>query len=513
MNLTTDKWIPIIWNDGIPDRVSLLDAFLQGDKIRDLSVRPHERIALMRLLICIAQAALDGPKDRDEWRSCYKSLPRCAADYLAKWSRVFELFGEGTRFLQMRADGAKEADIDKLNFVDADMTTLFDQDVTPGRAFEDDYIALRLLTYQAFAAGGASGGSFMDSDGKKKPQKGKNAPCRDASGFHCYVRAKTLIETIYRNLITAEDLAMFTALKWGHPVWELGCSSLEELNGNPNLPLTYLGRLAPVCRSLWLHDDRRTFLGANGLTYPGLASDGLRLEPAMAVVAVKDSQGRESRRPVSAKIGESVRHPWRELHAVLMLQHDGCGGPLALRNVDESDLFDLWLGAFVTDQSKVDDSVEFSFTRLPQEMLSGSSVLKTYADGVAEAVRVETRLRRAVRCYRLALECPVEDKDKVSKIFASIPRPQKIRLGAIVTSLVSAYWTRLEMQVDRLLSASVRQDLTDWILAIQQAKRQAYDIACPHGTPRQLKAYSLGLNVLFERGAASEPPTREEISA
>ena len=60
MNLTIDKWIPVVWHDGRHDSVSLNDVFLSGDKICDLSVRPHERIALMRLLVCIAQAALDG---------------------------------------------------------------------------------------------------------------------------------------------------------------------------------------------------------------------------------------------------------------------------------------------------------------------------------------------------------------------------------------------------------------------------------------------------------------------
>src|SRR5438034_7772326 len=56
MNLTTDSWIPIVCKDGQPGRVSLCEAFERGEEIRDLALRPHERIALMRLLICIAQA-------------------------------------------------------------------------------------------------------------------------------------------------------------------------------------------------------------------------------------------------------------------------------------------------------------------------------------------------------------------------------------------------------------------------------------------------------------------------
>jgi CRISPR system Cascade subunit CasA len=58
MNLVTEKWIPVIGIDGKPDHASLMEVFTLGEKYADLSVRPHERVALMRLLICIAQAAL-----------------------------------------------------------------------------------------------------------------------------------------------------------------------------------------------------------------------------------------------------------------------------------------------------------------------------------------------------------------------------------------------------------------------------------------------------------------------
>jgi len=48
--------------------------FETGHQIQDLAVRPHERIALMRLLICIAQSALDGPEDYDDWNGCRPRL-------------------------------------------------------------------------------------------------------------------------------------------------------------------------------------------------------------------------------------------------------------------------------------------------------------------------------------------------------------------------------------------------------------------------------------------------------
>ncbi len=498
MNLTTGKWIPVVWEDGRPDKVSLLDVFQQGDRIQDLAVRPHERIALMRLLICIAQAALDGPKDHEEWKGCGTVLPAKAAAYLAKWKDAFELFGEGQRFLQVPADGSAPAALDKLDFVDAEMPTLFNQDVTPGRAFDEDWIVFRLLTYQAFAAGGCCGGSFKDEAGRLKPQKGKNGPCRDGSAFHCYLRASDLLQTVRQNLITVEDVAMLKPLVWGRPIWELVYRSLAELAKHSDVVTSYLGRLVPVSRSLWLMGDRRTVLTANGLKYPGLSSDGVRLEPAIAVRQHIDNRGVVGRRPVTAKAGESMRHPWRELQAVLMLQRDGCGGPLTLRNVDDSGVFDLWLGAFVTDQSKVDDSVEFVFARLPSEMLSDPRVQNAYSEGVSFSSQVEARLRNAMKCYRVVMETLVGDESAAERKFSSMRRADKERFRAIMTPLLSSYWTRLETRVGDLARGAADRDLSRWKVIVCGAARAAYEIACPHETPRQLKAYSLGLNALFK---------------
>ena len=99
MNLTTDAWIPIIWNDGKPGTVSLREAYERGREIQDLALRPHERISVMRLLICIAQAALDGPKDEDDWKACRPRLAPAAVEYLGRRRQAFELFGAGQRFL------------------------------------------------------------------------------------------------------------------------------------------------------------------------------------------------------------------------------------------------------------------------------------------------------------------------------------------------------------------------------------------------------------------------------
>ncbi len=502
MNLTTDKWIPVVWEDGRADKVSLLDIFRQGDQIRDLAVRPHERIALMRLLICIAQAALEGPKNRDEWKTCRDRLPQAATGYLAKWKHAFELFGDGQRFLQVHGLGeSTPVELDKLDFIDADMTTLFNQEVVPGRKFTEEWIVFRLLTYQCFAAGGCSGGSEV-VDGKKRPQKGTNGPCRDGSAFHCFMRKMNIISTLHANLLTKEQIAMMNPLQWGHPVWEDEPLSIKDINGN--ISISYLGRLVPVSRSIWISPDGMTALNANGLNYPSFSSDELRLEPGLTVV-LKKRMGKQVRAILSAKSAESILHPWRELHSLLLLNHDDIGGPKILENVTSGETFDLWLGAFVTDQAKVLDGVEFVFTKINSVLIHDQNAQACYSMGVKRATVWESRIRRAIEYYTLSLEVKGESAE-LESAHKKLKKDRRERIRRTGIRSLSSFWTSLEVNCHILAANAVSADMTLWHGLLSRAARAAYELACPHETPRQLKAYSLGLSVLFK---PVEPGTTE----
>jgi hypothetical protein len=51
---------------------------------------------------------------------------------------------------------------------------------------------------------------------------------------------------------------------------------------------------------------------------------------------------------------------------------------------------------------------------------------------------------------------------------------------------------------------------TEWGKTLARTARSAYELACPHETPRQLKAYSLGLSVLFKPVESEAPETSTE---
>ena len=153
MNLTTDPWIPVIGADGRQRSVSLHDLFASAHELRDLSVKPHERIALLRLLICITQAALDGPKNYDAWETCREAIQSAAKRYLDKWAASFELFGDGQRFLQVpglkaakeEGDGNPATKLD-LTLASGNNASLFEADAASAfdaRLF-DQHMAVNL---------------------------------------------------------------------------------------------------------------------------------------------------------------------------------------------------------------------------------------------------------------------------------------------------------------------------------------------------------------------------------
>ena len=172
MNLTGDPWIPVVFADGRSQLASLVDAFGRGDEILDLVVTPPQRIALTRLLVCIAQAALDGPRDEGEWRTCRERIGPSAVDYLARWRDRFELYGEGA-FLQVSNLVATDnATLDKLDFglAAGNNAALSDHEAGPeGRQQSPAWTALMLLTFQCFSPGGTIGTSTWGEPPRRGP--------------------------------------------------------------------------------------------------------------------------------------------------------------------------------------------------------------------------------------------------------------------------------------------------------------------------------------------------------
>ncbi len=501
MNLTSGKWIPIVWSDGRYDKVSLLDIFQQGDLIADLAVRPHERIALMRLLICIAQAALDGPANRDDWKTCLPRIAPAATDYLNRWQRSFELFGDGPRFLQvMEIESAKAGNGDDNSPSKLDMalatgsnTTLFDNGGAGVRYFAPEYMAVALLTYQNFSPGGLIGEvSWL---GRKMGRSSNNAPCILKAMIHSYIRKDCVLDTLHANLLNKE-LITTAGQKWGCPIWEAMPSSHGDKLSLENATSTYLGRLVPLSRLIRLDSaGRGMILGAGWIYEPGWR------EAASTRIAKKINKKDE----IIELAASPEKAIWREAHSLAVVQKTAASelsGPLALGQADLQAPVDLWSGALVANKAKLIDTVE-SVLRLPPAMFAdqGQSI---YRDGVQEAETGARKLFRAIARYHKLLNDDLE-KRELRK------RGDKVKEKA-----AAHYWTAIEQHVPDLLKITENPELlypdgaeqacwskTPWGQAVARQARAAYDLACPHESPRHMHAYVEGLKSLY--GSQAKP--------
>lgn len=506
MNLTTEPWIPIVWDDGKPGRVSLTEAFSRGNEIRDLAVRPHERIALMRLLICVTHAALDGPNGYKDWKKCQSRIVPRALKYLYRWKDAFELFGSGQRFLQVgnlkkRKDNNEDNAASKLDFALAtgNNPTLFDNAGGSRRNPSTAQLALNLLTFQCFSPAGRIG--VASWSGKETPGKGssKAAPCIVDSMLHALVRGKHLLETIHINLLSRSQVAqLYGNERWGRPLWEQMPDGPVNDQSVHNATETYLGRLVLLSRAVLLDEGGDTMVLANGLKY---APYPAWREPT-ATVVVRHAKGQPKHTLLRASLDKA---PWRELHSLTVktLSQAGPGGPIALQNVSDDQAFDLWVGGLVADQAKLIDTVESVF-HVPAAMLTDPGQ-RTYEAGVKYAEDIEFRLRRAVGVYHKELG---DNLDRAEM------RGQRKRVQSKATF---QFWTEVEHRVDELLAVAADPTVlglkmdwhkTDWGRAVWRAALTAFARACPHATPRQLRAYALGLNRLYFK-----PKEQEEIGS
>jgi CRISPR system Cascade subunit CasA len=505
-NLVDEPWLPVTLEEDFPrradrgplPRVSLREAFEHGDKIVDLRCYAHERIALMRLLICIAQRALNGPADEEGWKSCRGRVAHQAVAYLEEQRDCFNLFGDGPRFLQAKDDRERTVfSTQKFRFIDEEGTTLFDAHVQPGSHLSSKELAIGLVTFQSFAAGGRVEGSA------------KSLPaglCREASALHAFLLGDNLLESIWLNLVPKNQIAESRDMVFGEVSWHAGREGANS----------YLYRLAPIARHLWLIEDGASVEGRGGwdgfLTFE---KHGTR-ELTASVRTVNQTRQRDRsgvEELVSATAGGGVpKAAWRELHALAVLRSaKHRGGPVALQHCgtlqaagSRTELH-LWCGALVGGgkgrAAGVGDIIESTF-RLPIQFLEDADIALgddprkclgpnlTYRKGVGYADEWAGRLQKAVYTYHAKL--------------ADTERGKKAR-----TQAAMRYWTALEQRAEAVLlhDVAIQSDKYDsnekhwmaktpWGREVWHAVHDAYEFTCPHSTPRQLRAYAAGLAVL-----------------
>jgi hypothetical protein len=103
-----------------------------------------------------------------------------------------------------------------------------------------------------------------------------------------------------------------------------------------------------------------------------------------------------------------------------------------------------------------------------------------------------------------------------------LDRPEmRSRRQQIQSNATAQFWTDIESAVPGLLEVAASPESlglnhkwhgTVWGRSVWRAARAAYERACPHDTPRQIRAYALGLKTLFAAPAESpQVETEKEV--
>lgn len=479
-NLIDEPWIPIA---GV-GRVSLRQVF-ENPQYCSLGGNPVQRIALMKLLLAIAQAAAT-PADKEAWQALGSDgLARSCLAYLDRWHASFYLYGERP-FLQITAIQA--AALQNYGAVLPEISTGNTTVLNHGqleRSLDDAEKALLLVSLMGFALSGKktdngvvlTPGYAGKRNAKGKPSSSKPGPAVAYMGLlHSFLIGSTLLETLWLNLLTIRQVEQAAIFPQG-----VGTAPWEQMPEGEDCPTaqhlkqSLMGRLVPLCRFCLLDED--------GLHYSeGLAHSSHKegvCDPSAAV----DRSGKE---PKALWVDPNKR-PWRELTSLLgFIDQSGKQSFQSLqlragldRARDVTEHFAIWSGGLRVSSnageqyaSGSDDFVE-SLVWLYSDMLGEPWFTQLKAEMGALEELAKGLYGRVIAFYK-------EQKADGTKQAAQAS---------------NQFWQLCERQFQQLLDAcepdkegaQQRRQLRRTYAGYVQ---QAYDQFCPKETARQLDAWA-----------------------
>ncbi|MGL6195676.1 MAG: type I-E CRISPR-associated protein Cse1/CasA [Thermoguttaceae bacterium] len=510
-NLLDEAWIPVVDLTGWQKKVGLLELFRQAERLADLAVGSPQRIALMRLLVCIAQAALNGPATHEDWTNCKEDIADSVENYLEKRRDKFFLFGEKP-FLQVPAHELKATNNSKTDSLDFGLAsgtnhTLFDQDSREkGREHGPDWVALQILMFQNFSPGGRIGTTLWNRKETLGKGSSTDSPSIEASMLHSILIGVNMLATIHWNMVPfsswVEDGKHSRQI--GCPIWDHFPADVSDQKAWENATTTLLGRLVPLSRCMLVADDLICLTLANACSYPKLPQ---YRDPAGSVVVINPETKNEEQKYIRA---DPSRHPWRSICGILAQTNKGLGSAYALnnlRNLKSADAKDfkytLWVGGVLSDKAKILDSCEWLFSL--STCLFSENGITAYQNGLNIAQQAETQIVFAVReyCSRMKFDSKKVVPDKVAKAkncfwaFLDQRHHELIEVASVAARSNEIPLQNIADDEQRAVNVEQEKSMRAWRDTIYKAKCGAYEVVCPHETPRQIQAYTAGKRPLF----------------
>ncbi|MFN3703269.1 type I-E CRISPR-associated protein Cse1/CasA [Thermomonas sp.] len=479
-NLIDEPWIPV----ADKGRVSLRQIFTDAS-CRALGGNPVEKIALMKLLLAIAQAAAT-PDDETAWRALgAQGLAEKCLAYLDQWHDRFDLYGDKP-FLQMPAIAAAEVKSygTVLPHVATGNTTVLNGGQVE-RVLSDADKAVLLICQMGFALGGKktdnkvvlTPGYQGKNNDKGKPATGKPGPAVAHMGLlHNLLQGESVQQSLWLNLLTREQVAQSQRFPAGIGVapWQQMPSGEDDAVAR-DLKHSLMGRLLPLCRFCLLTE--------NGLHYSeGIAHANYKEGMWDPTVAVNQS-GKEHK----ALWVNPEKRPWRELTALL--------GFLAQQQSAGFECLQLAAGV-----ARACACVE-SFAIWSGGLRVSSNAGEQYASGTDDFVESVIWVHGDAlnQLWFDQLQAEMTALDELAKgLYGRVVGYFKAQLvdgGDLAAQATQLFWQLCERDFQRLLDHCEQGEAH--VEARRQLRRrfagyaqQAYDRYCPKDTARQLDAWA-----------------------
>jgi CRISPR type I-E-associated protein CasA/Cse1 len=234
-NLIGERWIPVLWSDGRPNRVGVREALTQAGRIRQIAAsNPMDRVAIIRFLLALLYWRRGNPP-LDESEIPNESFPPDWFSKLDDHRECFNLLGGNDRFYQYRGSSAAKDEKKTANYLIQEIPTgtnhwHFRHSTDGVRGLCPACCALGLLRLPVFAT---SGGRGMPPGVNSKPP------------LYVIPLGATLAETLLLSWRPVQDL--------GIPAWVKPGVALPRAG---KVPL--LVGMSWLPRRVWLDDPAQS---------------------------------------------------------------------------------------------------------------------------------------------------------------------------------------------------------------------------------------------------------------
>jgi CRISPR system Cascade subunit CasA len=477
-----EPWIPIV-DTGL---ISLRQLFTNS-AIRSLGGNPIQKIALLKLLLAICQAAYT-PEDDAGWEALgKKGLAKKALEYLEKHHEDFWLYGKKP-FLQIPAIAA--AAKQPFGAVMPDIATGNTTVLTQSQQewdLSDAEKAVLVVQLMGFALGGKkTDNSVVLSPGyegkhndKGKPSTGKSGASLGFLGYlHNFLSGTTLIETLWLNLLTVENIENMKIFSKGLGLipWETPPSGEDDAIAK-KLKNSLMGRLVPFSRFVLLAEDGVHY--SEGILHPN-HQEGIT-DPSVAI----NTSGKD----IKVIWADPSKRPWRSLTSLLGFLQAG-----------EQYFYCpyIQMGINRTNSSRLHKQIP-AIGIWSAGLRVSSNAGEQYVSGTDNYVESEVLFESSAFGEKLYTNLKTEMKtlDDLSRILYGRVMGYYKELKAdgegFAKQASELYWQLCERKFQDLVNACDNEDDTEQKKLkpyFLKCVEKAYEAYCPRETARQLNAWA-----------------------